>query len=146
VHSTLTFQPPLLETHLLTIALRDHDYAVHVVHTSDLHRRRVVLTWLVAVRLLFTRTPSIVILSTRSKSIHGGAGCSDFPRIRRDWKTISRDFEQLSCKLFMAAQVLTFETSLSRVCAINYQISVISVFYDCIFGMTRTQVSSINCV
>jgi len=33
VHSTITFQPLLLETHLLTIALRDHDYAVHGILT-----------------------------------------------------------------------------------------------------------------
>ena len=41
MHSTITFQPQLLEIHLSAIALRDRDYAEYVMHTSDLHRKRV---------------------------------------------------------------------------------------------------------
>ena len=104
-HSTMAFQPPLLETRLSAISLGDHDYVAHVRHTSGLYRRRV-QCW--RGRLQWVENTKYVNLSTRSMSIDGGAGCSDFPRIRRGRKTISRDFEQFNCKLFLAARVLTF--------------------------------------
>jgi len=57
VHSTITSQPPLLETSFNDCSERLWLRSSRSAYTSDLHRRRVqcwVLTWSVAVRLLFT--------------------------------------------------------------------------------------------
>ena len=151
MHSTVTFQPRLLGIHLSMIAVTDHDYGEHVMHTLGLHRRRVQcshdrLQWdcysrehQVLSACQHTQCQHMVAPNVRifhesdaiEKQSHGtlnssAVGCSWLPM---PWHS-----------------KLQFIIACMAVCARNDQISVISVFYDGISGMARTQVSCINCV
>jgi len=70
--------------------LSSYNVNLQVVFTIDVSTFESILwSYLAHLGRMRRRKTTTVSFSTRSMSIHGGAGCSDCPQIRRDRKTIS---------------------------------------------------------
>ena len=95
IYAAYTFDVQLKTSYLLTYLLKLE------------HKASRLLTWWVAVTLLLTTTPSIVSLSARSISVHGGTSCLDF---RCSYSFLRSDF-QICTFGNIEVQLLDLETA-----------------------------------